>query len=208
MLALGGCGGNVSGPGGGGAGAGANGGAGGGVTTSSTASSSSTSTPSGADLCTGPGQCVLAFPGCCPPCGMPEVRHFEAVNEAFAAEYAKAVCPEPTPCPECETLVNPNLFAHCDGPSTCAVADVRTHAVSACTTDADCRLRVGAACCESCIEATFTDLTAVSNTADPSLEDLVCEPGTACPPCLPTIVEEVYVYCAQDGHCRTILPED
>lgn len=193
-LSIVGCGGNVSVD----STSGGGGGAGGGTTTGTT-----TGTGNDFTSCDGPGQCVLAVPGCCSGCGVPEVGDFAAVNSAKLDAYHTSVCPEETPCPACEGGINPNLFAYCDA-GKCVAADVRTHAVSACATSADCHLRVGAGCCEGCGPVSESDLTVTSN-AVPGLEALVCGPNAGCPECAPQYPPDVAPSCGGDGHCELVL---
>lgn len=197
-----GCGGNVT-VGTGGSGATGAGGAGGSAGTTGTAGSGATGTPT-FGACNGPGECMLAVPGCCSPCGMPELGAFVAINVAEATEYHNAVCPEETPCPACDTSPNPNLFAYCDA-GKCVAADVRQHPVSACATGQDCHLRYGSGCCEGCGPASVSDLIAVSWDASPSLPALVCSPNADCPECLPGYPPEAAAFCADGGHCEVVL---
>lgn len=177
------------------------GGGGNGQTGVTTSSGSLTSTsPIDFAACDGPGQCMLAEPGCCPACGIPELGAFAPINSKYEADYQKYVCPEPTPCPACETIPNPNLFAYCDA-GHCVAADVRTHAVSACKSSSDCHLRAGSACCEACGDVSFDSLIAVSGTSGVSLASLVCSPNGDCPDCIPNYPAAVAT-CADDGHCQ------
>ena len=79
----------------------------------------------------------------------------------------------------------------------CRVVDLRTSEVTACDMDDDCRLRLGAGCCEGCGAA--TDLISVRKGA--SFENLVC--GDEIPPCLPCVgtIPESAVPICQQGHC-------
>jgi hypothetical protein len=173
-----------------------------------TGTSGTTGTVADFALCTGAGQCAMAIPGCCSPCGIPEAESFVGVNTSHLDEFAELVCPEPQPCPECATGLNPHLFAACQPDVTCNVFDVRTHDVSLCTSDADCFLRVGTGCCEPCDASSVFQLTAVSGTANLSLDALVCNPLFECPPCAPQYPPEAFAYCGADGHCAvgTVMP--
>lgn len=186
------CGGNVNVAG--------SGGSGGTGTGTGTAGSTSTST-STEDFfsCSGPGQCTLASAGCCSQCGKPSLADFTAVNAAKLVAYHKFVCPEPVPCPECAPQFDPNLIAYCSA-GKCIAADVRTDPLSACNTTADCHLRNGAECCESCGENQDAVI-AVSYTANPQLADLMCTPDVGCPKCLPQYPPGLVPACGSDGHC-------
>lgn len=193
LFALPACGGNVSISGSSSGGSGGEGG-----TSGTTTSGTTTSTTADFYACTGPGQCVLAVPACCSGCGIQEASAFEAVNGAQADAYFKHVCPEPTPCPACESQPNPNVFAYCDA-GKCAVADVRAHPVSECGTDADCHLRNGAGCCETC-GVDQNVVIAVSYLVQ-DLQSLTCTPDAGCPKCLPQYPEGWTAVCTEMAHC-------
>lgn len=153
------------------------------------------------NACTGPGQCILTFPGCCDGCGVPELGDVVAIHKDNFEAFHQSACPNETECPKCASVINPNLFAYCDL-GTCKAADTRTHHVGACVSDTDCRLRIGTSCCESCIAASTSDLTAVSTSSE--LESLVCEPMTGCPACAPQYPPEASAFCA-DGQCAVVI---
>jgi hypothetical protein len=189
------CGGNVSVTGG----AGGTGGSAAGGSAGSTTSSTTTSPPADFASCDGPGQCVLATPGCCAKCGTTTVADFVAVNSAKAGDYQKSVCPSPQGCPDCAQIVDPNIFAYCSA-GKCVVADVRTDPVSQCQTDSDCHLRNGSACCEDCGGPNASEVISVSYKAPQDLTSLVCAPDTGCPKCLPQYPPAYLPICA-NGHC-------
>jgi hypothetical protein len=183
------CGGNVSISGSNGGSAGA----GGGTTT--------TTTPAGDFYaCDGPGQCMLATPGCCDACGSPELGAFVAINSAKLDAYNKYVCPEPTPCPGCIFELNPNYIAYCQA-GKCVAADVRTDPVSQCASDVDCRLRNGTSCCEGC-GMVPASVVAVSYKAPQSMEALECSPDdVGCPKCAAQYPDGWTAACGASGHC-------
>jgi hypothetical protein len=150
--------------------------------------------------CTGPGQCVLASDGCCESCGVTGLTGKTAINSAEAGPYQKYVCPEPLPCPACATVPDPNLFAYCAGAS-CAGADLRTDAASACTQASDCVLRLGSACCEPCSGDT-SQVVAVNKVND--LKARLCAPDAACAKCLPQYPPDAAATC-DAGHCAVVL---
>lgn len=178
----------------GGGGTGGSTGAGGGATT--TTSGTNTSAFS---ACTGPGQCILMQPSCCSGCSTLELGSVVAVNEALAQEYFNFVCPDPVPCPECEPLPNPNLFAYCDN-GQCVAADVRKEDFSKCASDADCALRATSGCCQPC-SATAFEMIATQPGAEETLKSLVCAPDEGCSKCLPQYPPQVSAVCAANGHC-------
>ncbi len=192
------CGGNVtlSGSNGGAAGAGTGGG---GTTMTSTTTTPTTTASDDFYACDGPGQCVLATPGCCPGCGVPELGAFVAVNSTKTDAYFKFVCPEPTPCPECVSQPNPNLFAYCQA-GKCVAADVRSDPVSQCKTNDDCHLRNSASCCETC-GVDPSNVVAVSFQAPQPLQTLVCAPDVGCPKCAAQYPDGWSAVCGDAAHC-------
>lgn len=181
----------------------------GGGSSSSSSTSTSTSTSSGGGAggfaaCDGPGQCVIANKGCCDPCGAPELADVTAINGKFADAFFQSTCPEPTPCPACATAVNPNLFAYCDN-GTCKAADASKHPVSECKADADCSLRYGTGCCQSCGAVDASWLIAVSDGG--LLLSLVCGEDVGCPACVPTYPSDASAICSA-GHCAVVFSAD
>jgi hypothetical protein len=143
--------------------------------------------------------CVLAAAGCCDACGRPALADVDAVNRGRVAEHFAAVCPAPVPCPECASIVNPDLHATCsiDG---CVAVDIRALGPTTCTVDADCRLRT-TGCCECGGSTEPWALTAIAITGEPAYRDLACDPDQTCPRCAPIYPESVRAICAPDGHC-------
>ena len=199
-----GCGGNVD-VTTGGNGAGGNGGDGGngGATITSTGTTGTVTTTNTFATCTGPGQCVLVPTGCCWGCGFPSPADFAAVHSSQVNAYSEWVCPEGGECPLCESQPNPNIFAYCDA-GTCQVGFVPEHPVSECAGDGDCTLRATTECCEPCGQVPSYLLTAVSVTADPSLNELVCAPDQPCDACVPSYPAETFAVCS-GGHCAVAI---
>jgi hypothetical protein len=79
---------------------------------------------------------------------MPEVADVLAVSTPFESAVVAKMCPEPVSCPECAEVDNPWLSAFCRS-NHCEVVDVRTDAISACTSDDDCVAR-STYCCDDC----------------------------------------------------------
>jgi hypothetical protein len=155
------------------------------------------------DDCSGPGQCVLAGNTCCGVCGAPAVTDMAAVNNTLFDEYRTYICPMPTGCPECATQLNPNLFAYCEA-SKCIAADVTMHAFSECTTAADCSLRHGMECCESCAGDAY-DLVALNANGKTEIYQTVCDPLASCPDCAPNYPPEYKADCMA-GRCVVVGP--
>jgi hypothetical protein len=151
--------------------------------------------------CSEPSDCTLALNDCCAPCGRPELVNFDAILQSEVDAHRAAVCPDPAaePCPRCPTALNADVGATC-GMGRCAGFDVRTMPLSACTTDADCRLRVRE-CCECGGTLDPWALIAIRADAEPAYADLVCDSDTACAGCAPVYPDAAQAYCATDGHC-------
>ncbi len=150
--------------------------------------------------------CVLAEPGCCAGCGAQTLDDMEPINRANEQAFFDATCAEDIPaCPECVPAVNPELFAHCET-GQCLGVDVATAAWNQCTADADCTLRVGTDCCESCSDADPTNLIAVPLTGG-DIEALVCDFDGGCPPCAPQYPKEATAMCML-GSCRVAWAVD
>ena len=150
--------------------------------------------------CDAHADCELAINACCWPCGEQELSDFDAINGDYAEEHRATVCDDPTPaCPRCATFPNPALGATC-GAGLCQGFDVRAMDLSACTTDADCRLRV-TECCPCGGDTSPTSLIAVRTDAEADYQALVCD-DIACPECEPVYpTDMVEAFCADDGHC-------
>lgn len=153
--------------------------------------------------CTAVGQCELAAKGCCGTCGTPTVNDVNGVNRTQGQAYQDDNCPGPIPpCPACASQNNPNLAAFCVQ-DACTAIDVRGDAVSACTTDADCRLRYSD-CCESCGQASPDMVIALSQSGASVYRSQVCAPDQACDKCLATYPDTVKAICAATGHCAVV----
>ncbi|MEP7122101.1 MAG: hypothetical protein ABJE95_14375 [Byssovorax sp.] len=155
--------------------------------------------------CAAPGQCELAAKGCCGTCGTPQINDVNAVNRGQESAYQADNCPEPTPCPDCASMINPDLAAFCVG-VMCKPIDVRTDPVSACATDADCRLRYSD-CCESCATASPDLVIALSVSGASVYTSQVCAPSQACDKCLAAYPPSVKAVCAASKHC-VVVPAD
>ncbi|MFO0555712.1 MAG: hypothetical protein U0271_45470 [Polyangiaceae bacterium] len=149
--------------------------------------------------CTLTSQCVLRANTCCGTCGEPTLADVDAVNSDKVDAHQQEVCPNPVPCPDCISLVNPDLLATCTE-GTCTAIDVRKDAVSACTADTDCRLRTQG-CCECGGSTAEEDLIAVRVDAASDFAALACDPEVGCPACEPMYPTSVEAFCADDGHC-------
>lgn len=193
------CGGNVNVTTGGDGGSGGDGGATITSTPTGTGTTGTVTTTNTFAACTGPGQCILVPAGCCWGCGIPSPGDFAAVHIDQGMAYAEWVCPEGGECPLCESQSNPNIFAYCDA-GTCQVGFVPEHPVSECAGDGDCTLRATSECCEPCGQVSGYQLTAVSVTADPSLNELVCAPDQPCDACVPSYPSDTFAVCSS-GHC-------
>jgi hypothetical protein len=151
--------------------------------------------PGGRETCENSTDCVIDH-GCCGLCGVTDPADLVAVNAKYASFNAVECglvdceyCPPPAE-------IAP-YGARCDA-GTCEVYDIRKSPLSACTTDADCRLRAGLSCCQGC--GSGADWVAVST--DDRVEQELCDGGAVpCPACVPIVPEDLIAVCGDDGHC-------
>ena len=156
-------------------------------------SSGSTSDVTGCEV---PSDCVLVPSSCC-VCGVPEIDDVMAVNLQGAAEYTQTCGMEPACL--CPTALNPNLIATCAS-EICRAVDIREHAVSECSDDDECRVRVSQ-CCECGGDTSPGSLVAVGTAQ--SYDELVCDPLGLCTDCAPDYPPEATALCGS-GHCTLV----
>jgi hypothetical protein len=84
------------------------------------------------------------------------------------------------------------------------VYDVRKSDLSACNSDADCRLRGGLGCCESCGETSWV---AVSTDQELITKELCGGLLLPCAACEPAQPEGITAICGADGHCAVAILE-
>ncbi|HEU5075943.1 MAG TPA: BPTI/Kunitz domain-containing protein [Polyangiaceae bacterium] len=140
-------------------------------------------------------ECVIDH-GCCGFCGVDNADELVAVN----SKHASFTAPECAlvDCAQCSPPAELGHFGARCNDGTCEVYDVRTSDLSACKTDADCRLRAGLSCCESCGEANWVAI----STDHAQLEKELCgDMPAACPPCAPIVPDDLEAICGADGHC-------
>jgi hypothetical protein len=153
--------------------------------------------------CTEPADCILAAEeGCCFPCGDTlTLEQVTAVNREHASAYYESQCPGELECPDCIRATNPSLQTTCNASSHCEVFDVRRLPLSACASDAECRVRVPD-CCECGALVDPESLIALNADEVGSYLSRVCGPfDGACDPCAAVYPDTVEAYCAADGHC-------
>jgi hypothetical protein len=130
--------------------------------------------------CGGPGSCVLESNGCCPKCGTPVLSDYTPVDRTESDAFRKFTCIDPAPtCPKCASFRDPNLWAFCKA-KKCVGIDVRTDPVSACSTDADCKLRYS-----GCCECDGAGLIALASSKVSEYVAQVCDPKAVCDAYLP-----------------------
>jgi hypothetical protein len=190
-------------PTGGAAGAGASAGSGG-AAAGGAAGSAGTGGEGGTSWtsCSPTTACVLEAVSCCGPgCEPVPLAAFTAINQASVAAYQKAHPACPCVALMCQTVAPeqrnvPSYMATCvEG--QCKAIDIRTSALTVCTSSADCYLREGTSCCGDCNP---DDLVAFSRTA--AVQNALCPTGpTACPAiaCAP-LPDGVSAAC-EGGHC-------
>jgi hypothetical protein len=160
---------------------------------------STDASPADYSACSAPGTCILAAKNCCGVCGEPRLTDVNAVNEARVAEYTKAVCPVPRPCPDCPSAIQPNLQAFCRS-GRCTAVDIRTDALSTCATDGDCMLRYEA-CCECGASGDFS-IIALNATKAGDYARERCKTTTSCAECAPAYPATLKAVCdAVTKHC-------
>jgi len=162
--------------------------------------------------CTVPTDCAIGGVSCCGVCDGPDVgqRDLIAYNRKFADQVAIS-CAVPLGAPAPPSDQAPIACAPCpmspDGAlkyfvpgcvfGRCNVIDLREDAVTACSSEGDCRVRRGNQCCEGC--GGSGDLIAVR--VDGSFEKLVCGGGAiSCPACDPGPIN-AKAFC-EAGHCK------
>jgi hypothetical protein len=153
--------------------------------------------------------CVLEAVSCCGPgCEPVPLSAFTAINVKSVPDYQKShpVCPcVMIACqlvaPEQRNV--PNYIATCEQ-GQCKAIDIRTSALTACTSSADCFLRSGTSCCPGC----GTDMVAFSNKAN--VQAALCAAGPmACPAiaCAPAMPVGLSAVCNPNGHCVVNYPQ-
>ena len=150
--------------------------------------------------CAVPSNCVLRANTCCGVCGQPELSDMDAVNEDRVDAHYDDVCPDPGPCPDCVQEYNPYLIASCQE-QTCTGYDVRQEAFTECSVDSDCKLRTRE-CCECGGTTEPHMLIAVAKSGELEYRELVCDPDTDCPECLPVYPDNAEAVCNDAGHCE------
>lgn len=133
---------------------------------------------------------------CCGPCNIQRPDQLVAVNAKYAT-FAAPHCLllDCAYCPPSDEIGN--FGARCNE-GTCEVYDVRKSDLSACEVDADCRLRLGLGCCESCGGSAWV---AVSTDHERVHKELCGDMDVACPACEPIYPEDLGARCGSDGHC-------
>jgi hypothetical protein len=142
---------------------------------------------------------VLAPATCCLPCDAVTLDDVDAVNAGRRDAHRDAVCRGDRPCPPCAPPETPNLVATCEA-RQCTALDLRQHAISACTRDDECRIRVPD-CCDCGADVREERLIAIRADAIGEFTSIVCDSGQGCPECVPVYPDTVEAYCAPDGHC-------
>jgi hypothetical protein len=164
--------------------------------------------------CVSPTDCTLEPVNCCPSsCEPVPLNQYTAVNSKYVAQYTQrcatvdcfpASCP-PVP-PEQKNL--PYFAAVCSGPDPCETVpncghceavDLRQFGPADCDTSADCYLRMGTQCCETCVGGT-DQVVALSRKMDFSF--MLCGSGPiGCPACMPVIPPGLAAVCSAARRC-------
>ena len=162
--------------------------------------------PALADLqsCTAPGQCVLDAPGCCGLNCQPDSQLI-GVRRGTEQEVVAATCDQagPVACPGCARKIDAATQAFCRG-GACGVVDLRTDAISACTTNDDCILRY-ATCCQPCNGGSIDQIVAIDRAGEGELTLQLCVGNESCDKCLPSFPGTMHAQCnTASGHCEVV----
>lgn len=157
------------------------------------------------DACEQPTDCVIGGPSCCGICDRPGItaRDLAAYHREHHQELQ--TCQTDIECVPCPVLSAGTGSLHYFVPDCvagqCTVVDLRASPLTACAEPADCRLRAGAGCCETC--GAEGDWIAVRN--DGSLEELVCgDELIGCPGCVAVPPPGVLASC-ENGRCVVLI---
>ncbi|MBN2193321.1 MAG: BPTI/Kunitz domain-containing protein [Polyangiaceae bacterium] len=154
------------------------------------------------DACTSDRDCVVTGAGCCDACDPVVATDLIALRGDQLEELDELtgctdVLCEPCLAPTPSERTRQNFYPSCvDG--RCTLRDVRNQPFAACETAADCRLRCGTGCCESC--GADGNLIAVRIDADLTTE-FCDEDPVPCDPCLCDVPESYKTSCI-GGYCR------
>jgi hypothetical protein len=146
------------------------------------------------DACAVASDCVIASNGCCGVCDVPDLSAHDVIaynpkfqrqllcNFVRGASAPDSDVPACEPCPPTGAGVINYLVAQCVQ-HQCSVLDLRDPSFSACESDADCVLRHGTGCCQSCSNAELVALR-----KDVAIEKLVCDGAVppVCAACTPS----------------------
>jgi len=145
--------------------------------------------------------CMLVSNSCCGFCEPVDAPSVQAINRRTSDEYTDMICggdiPPCAPCPQ-PTVVDRNLKYFepvCDA-GRCAALDLRKTTATECATEAECVLRNGTSCCESCGGSDWVAVNAKANfcTRNPSPE---------CDDCAPQKPDYFTTECAE-GRCTLV----
>jgi len=152
--------------------------------------------------CSSNTDCEVVPVSCC-SCGTGPVSNYTAINSKYDALYnGRCGTVDCVGCPP--TAFDPNDATFYYVPTCqaghCAVVDLRTTDITACSAATDCSLRAGTACCPGCSGAPV----ALNTKNAPKLSTLVCgsEP-TGCLACLPDFSD--YSVACSGGRCSVEL---
>lgn len=161
--------------------------------------------------CDYPVDCVVTANTCCGVCGRPTADDMTSINnDQYTAYYTEVACPEaatdPIGCPECAIMPNPNLVAGCSGMGgMCSLIDIENDsAISGCSVDEDCIVRVPT-CCACGADTSPFNLVAMSRDGVGVLLPQICDPRADCAACEPVYPSDVSAVCTE-GLCRLVLP--
>ncbi len=152
----------------------------------------------GWSACTTTSECVVRPGTCCGSCGAATRGDAVGVNRKAAEAHLQQACASGEGCDLCFMPDDPTLVATCSTGS-CRVVDLLALPLTACSTDADCRIRTSD-CCECGGSAEADSLIAVRVGSEPELVKILCDPMALCDDCDPGYPEYARAAC-HAGRC-------
>jgi len=145
-------------------------------------------------------ECAIREARCCQFCGPETASDAIAYNAQYAAQVSTHFCGDiPPPCPAVDCILRPAYVLPFCIEGRCQAIDIREDKLTSCSTEAECRLRWGTACCESCTQD-IGMLVAVNSQVD--YEGSVCGGAVPCPRCaIASYPSNARALCSPEHHC-------
>jgi hypothetical protein len=126
--------------------------------------------------------CVVRPQSCCGACGAATINDAAAINKDRLADYQAMIC-RGQGCDACYMPNDPTIVANCRS-GFCSLVFLLEEPLTACTIDAECRLRTRD-CCECGGNIELDNLIALNEKGLLEYPPLVCDPNSGCQECLP-----------------------